>query len=106
MMDETVMRCASTSVLCWLAMVDPEGWPNVSPKEVFCTYDARTLLIANIASPGGRVNVRWHSAVCLSLVDVFVQKGFKLKGIATVVEFTDSALALIGQLHHLPRLVL
>ena len=105
MMDETVMRCASTSVLCGLAMVDPDGWPNVSPKEVFCAYDARALLIANIASPGNRANVRRHSAVCVSFVDVLVQKGFKSKGIATVVESTDSAFALVGQLHHLPGLV-
>ena len=103
MMDETVMRYAGTSVLCWLATVDPDGWPNVSPKEIFCAYDAHTLLIANIASPGSRANVRRHPAVCVSFVDVFIQKGFKLKGIATVVESTDDPFALAGQLHHLSR---
>ena len=97
MMDETVMRYASTSVLCWLATVDPDGWPNVSPKEIFYTYDARTLLIANIASPGSRANIRRHPEVCVSFVDIFIQKGFKLKGIATVVESTDAAFALYAE---------
>lgn len=86
-----------------LATVDPDGWPNVPPKEVFCAYDAHTLLIANIASPGSRANIRRHPAMCVSFVDVCIQKGFKLQGIATVVESTDDPFALAGQLHHLPR---
>ncbi len=97
MMNETVMRYASTSVLFWLARVDPDGWPNVSPKEIFSAYDAHTLLIANIASRGSRANVRRHPAVCVSFVDIFIQKGFKLKGIATVVESTDAAFALYAE---------
>lgn len=97
MMDETVMRYGSTSALCWLATVDVYGWPNVSPKEIFCAYDANTLLIANIASPGSRANIRRHPEVCVSFVDVFVQKGFKLEGIATVVESTDTAFALYAE---------
>jgi predicted pyridoxine 5'-phosphate oxidase superfamily flavin-nucleotide-binding protein len=60
--------------------------PNVSPKEIFCLHGERELLIANIASPQSESNIRSNPNVCVSFVDVFVQKGFKLKGAAVVVE--------------------
>lgn len=74
------------SVLCWLATVNAEGKANVSPKELF-TYSEEddTLLIANIASPTSIKNIRQNSAVCVSFVDVFVQKGYKLAGKATFI---------------------
>lgn len=85
MMNLKVLDCARKSVLCWLATVDEDGCPNVSPKEIFCTTDERTLLVANIASPGTLKNIQARPNVCVSFVDVFVQKGFKLKGVASVV---------------------
>lgn len=77
-----VQACAARSVLCWLATVDPTGRPNVSPKEIFAVVDARHLVIAHIASPGSVRNIEAHPAVCVSFIDIFVQKGFKLRGVA------------------------
>jgi len=74
------------SVLCWLATVDDSGHPNVSPKEVFCAWGDDSILIANIASPESAKNIRSFPGVCVSFVDVFVQKGFKVKGLAKIVE--------------------
>ncbi len=81
-----VLRYIDSSVLCWLATVDPDGMPNVSPKEVFCAHGDSELLIANIASPQSVRNLRKNPNACVSFVDVFVQKGFKLKGAGTVVQ--------------------
>ena len=75
----------SRSVLCWLATVDADGQPNVSPKEVFVPSGEDQLLIAHIASPVSARNIQIHPQVCVSFIDVFAQKGFKLQGIATVV---------------------
>lgn len=72
-------------MLCWLATVDRHGWPTVSPKETFAAYGSDRLVIANIASPSGVRNVRDHPAVCASFVDVFVQKGYKVRGRASLV---------------------
>lgn len=80
-----VLRFVDSSVLCWLATVDPDGVPNVSPKEVFCAHGGSELLIANIASPESVRNLQKNPNACVSFVDVFVQKGFKLKGAGTVV---------------------
>lgn len=81
-----VLRFIDSSVLCWLATVSSDGVPNVSPKEIFCAHGEAELLIANIASPESVRNIRSNPNVCVSFVDVFVQKGFKLKGAGTVVE--------------------
>jgi hypothetical protein len=85
--------------------VDAEGQPNVSPKEVWAIADDEHVVIAHIASPISARNIAQHPQVCLSFVDVFVQKGFKLLGRAREVragntEFATWAkplLAMVGQ---------
>jgi len=86
MLSDEVKQSASASVLCWLATTDADGTPNVSPKEMFVPYAEDKILIANIASPSSVKNIRNTSAACLSFVDVFKQKGFKLKGDARISE--------------------
>lgn len=81
------------SVLCWLATASVSGQPNVSPKEIFCTYGEDHLLIANIASPGSERNIRENPAVCVSFIDILVQKGAQVKGVAEVVVEDDEAFA-------------
>ena len=80
------LRLRAGSVLCWLATVDDHGMPNVSPKEIFCCHGECEFLIANIASPQSVRNIKTHPNVCVSFVDVLIQKGFKVKGAAVVVE--------------------
>lgn len=96
MMDDTVLRYVEQSVLSWLATTDENGFPNVSPKEIFCAHDSRTLLIANIASPSSLQNILARPKVCVSFVDVFVQKGFKIKGKATVVRLGDPTFSVLA----------
>ena len=82
------------SVLCWLATASPNGAPNVSPKAIFALHDDETLVVADIMSPVTVRNIRSNPKVCLSFVDVFRQKGFKVDGEAAVfakgsVEFDE-----------------
>ena len=105
LLNESVREAARRSVLCWLATVDAEGQPNVSPKEVWAIADEQHVVVAHIASPMSARNIAQHPQVCLSFVDVFVQKGFKLLGtarevLADNVEFAIWAkplLAIVGQ---------
>ncbi|TGG90343.1 pyridoxamine 5'-phosphate oxidase family protein [Natronospirillum operosum] len=78
-----VRESVERSVLSWLATSDKHGQPNVSPKEVFAVADNQNIAVANIASPQSAKNIRANRRVCLSFVDVFVQKGFKIIGTAT-----------------------
>ncbi len=85
-----VREALERAVLCWFASVDREGAPNVSPKEVFAALDDRRIAVANIASPRTARNVRADGRVCVSFVDVFVQRGFKLTGAASLVQPGDA----------------
>jgi predicted pyridoxine 5'-phosphate oxidase superfamily flavin-nucleotide-binding protein len=104
-LSDAIREAACRSVLCWLATVDAEGQPNVSPKEVWTIVDDQHVVVAHIASPITARNISQHPQVCLSFVDVFVQKGFKLSGTAREVragnaEFATWAkplLAMVGQ---------
>ena len=93
LLNESVREAARRSVLCWLATVDGDGLPNVSPKEVWAIADDVHVVVANIASPQSVRNIAQKPQVCLSFVEVFVQKGFKLKGVAHEVCADDPAFA-------------
>lgn len=79
-----IRKYINQSVLCWLATVDQEGMPNVSPKEIFDVCQEK-IIIANIASPNTVNNIKTNRKVCVSFVDVLVQKGYQLKGRARVI---------------------
>ena len=91
MIDNNLKEYIDKSVLCWLGTCDRELTPNVSPKEMFTYKGNNTLLIANIASPNSVENIKENPNVCVSFIDIFVQKGYKLKGIANIIENTEPA---------------
>jgi len=85
MITADIKKSLEDSVLCWLASVSKDGVPNVTPKETFTSYDDKMVLIANIASPGSVRNIKANPDVCLSFIDVFDQRGFKLVGKAEII---------------------
>ena len=88
MITQEVIKYIEQSVLCWLATSDKDNFPNVSPKEMFTHFEDK-IVIANIASPNSIRNIEENNKVCVSFVDVFVQKGFKIKGQATIIYKND-----------------
>lgn len=91
MITDEVKKYIGNSVLCWLATSNRQNEPNVSPKEIFTYKDDKTLLIANIASPNSIDNIKENPNVCVSFVNIFVQKGYKLKGTAILIDKNDKA---------------
>ena len=86
LLNNDVKNYIQSSVLCWLATVDLDGRPNVSPKEIFAAWNESHLLIANIASPNSVRNLQANKNACVSFIHVFIQKGYKLHGQAEVIE--------------------
>ena len=78
------------SVLCWLATVSTENVPNVSPKEIFNYFGKDKIIVANIASPQTVRNIKKNENVCVSFIDILVQKGFQVKGKARIIGKTDA----------------
>lgn len=85
-----IKECINKSVLCWLATVSTENVPNVSPKEIFTHFKTDKIIVANIASPQTVRNIKQNENVCVSFIDILVQKGFQLKGEAKIIEKTNS----------------
>ncbi len=83
--NEAVRSDMQNAVLCWLATVDRHGVPNVTPKEIFANCGDDRLVIADIASSHSVRNIQSHPQVCVSFVDVFRQRGFKITGRAVIV---------------------
>jgi uncharacterized protein len=89
MIDDNVKKYIDKSILCWLATCDKDFMPNVSPKEMFTYQDDSTLLIANLASPNSIDNIKNNPNVCVSFIDIFIQKGYKIKGIGKIIDKSD-----------------
>ena len=89
MLTEEIKKYIDRSVLCWLATASKEGIPNVSPKEAFTFYGETKLLIANIASPQSLRNIQENEQVCLSFIDIFIQKGYQLKGKGRIIKKSE-----------------
>jgi predicted pyridoxine 5'-phosphate oxidase superfamily flavin-nucleotide-binding protein len=88
-LTEEIHASIRESVLCWLATANRRGEPNVSPKEAFLADGDNALLVANIASPLSVKNIDDNPAVCVGFIDVFKQKGFKVKGNAKNLQAGD-----------------
>ena len=97
MLTRTIRESIDASVLCWLATAATDGTPNVSPKEIFTHHEDRFLLIANIASPQSIKNVQENPTICVSFIDVFVQKGYQLKGRASIVSKKEKGFASLAK---------
>ena len=96
MLTQEIKKYIDKSVLCWLATSDDENMPNVSPKEIFTFYEDDFIIIANIASPQSVHNIMHNPKVCVSFIDVFVQKGFQLKGKARIIRKSDEEFELLN----------
>jgi len=81
------------SVLCWLATSFNDNIPNVSPKEIFTHYNDDKIIIANIASPQSLKNIEQNENVCVSFIDILIQKEFQIKGKARIVHSSDEEYA-------------
>lgn len=85
-LTQAIKNCLDKSVLCWLATCSVDLVPNVSPKEIFTHIENEFIIIANIASPNTVKNIRSNPKICLSLIDILIQKGYQLKGTAEIID--------------------
>src|SRR5215467_6625736 len=87
--------------LAFVATVCPDNTPNLSPKGTLAVWDDDHLVFANIRSPGNLANLRLNASVEVNVVDPFVRKGYRFKGVATILEagpLYDQAIAFYRKL--------
>jgi predicted pyridoxine 5'-phosphate oxidase superfamily flavin-nucleotide-binding protein len=79
-------RVVEEQHLGFVATVCPDGTPNLSPKGTTAVWDDDHLVFANIRSPGTLANLRQNANVEVNVVDPFLRKGYRFKGVASVLE--------------------
>src|SRR3974377_2281727 len=99
MLTPDMKRVIEEQRLGFVATAAPDGAPNVSPKGTFVVLDDRTIAFGEIRSPGTIRNLRVNPRVEVNFVDVFVRKGYRFAGTASLVERGD-----VGFDELLPRL--
>jgi uncharacterized protein len=86
MLTADMKRVIEEQRLGFAATAAPDGTPNVSPKGTFVVLDDRTIAFGEIRSPGTIRNLKANPRIEVNFVDVFVRKGYRFAGTATVVE--------------------
>jgi predicted pyridoxine 5'-phosphate oxidase superfamily flavin-nucleotide-binding protein len=71
--------------LGFVATVCPDGTPNLSPKGTTTVWDDEHLVFADIHSPGTVKNLLTNPSVEINVVDIFIRKGYRFKGIGKVL---------------------
>ncbi len=86
MLTEDMKRLVREYPLGFVASVESDGTPRVSPKGSFVVLDDTTIAYGDIRSPGTTRNLRGDPRVEVSFIDPFVRKGYRFAGTATVTE--------------------
>jgi predicted pyridoxine 5'-phosphate oxidase superfamily flavin-nucleotide-binding protein len=71
--------------LCYVATVTPDGKPNLSPKGSLRVIDDDHLAFADIMSPSTIRNLRSNPYIEVNMVDPFLRRGYRFKGVCEVV---------------------
>lgn len=76
--------CVARYPLCFVASLNDDGSPNVSPKGTVRVWDADHLVFAHVASPRTVANVGRDDRVHVNVVDHFARRGWRFSGRARV----------------------
>ena len=79
-------RIIAEQKLGFVATVNADGTPNLSPKATMQVLDDEHIVFADIRSPGTMANLAARPAMEVNFVDPFVRKGYRFKGTARVVQ--------------------
>src|SRR5215217_5735062 len=82
--------------LGFVATVNEDGTPNLSPKGTVAVFDDDHLVFADIRSPGTIRNLRVRPAIEINVVDPIGRMGYRFRGTATVVDGGDELARLLA----------
>ena len=97
MLSTDMIKLINDHKLGFVASIDSEGSPNLSPKGTFVVLDSEYLMFSEIRSPNTLKNIQQNPEVEVNFVDPFSRKGVRVKGITRIIEKTDEE---FNQLFH------
>lgn len=85
MLSSEMQSIITTHSCGFVATIDGDGLPAVSPKATFLVVDERTIACGNIRSPGTAKNLRANAACEVCFLDPLSRKAVRLKTSGTVI---------------------
>lgn len=85
-MSQTVRREIDSERMAYVASVNDDGTPNLSPKATLATVDDDHVAFCDLASPRTLANIAVRPAVEANTVDLIRRKGWRLAGTARIVD--------------------
>lgn len=85
MLTADMKRVVAEQKLGFVATVNDDGTPNLSPKGTMQVLDDEHIVFADIRSPGTMANIARRPAMEINFVDPFSRKGYRFKGTARLV---------------------
>lgn len=85
LLTEDMKRMVANLRLCYVATVTPDGKPNLSPKGSLRVIDDEHLAFADIMSPATIRNLKSNPNIEVNMVDPFLRRGYRFKGVAEIV---------------------
>lgn len=84
-LTDDMKRMLKEQQLGFIATVCPDGTPNLSPKGTTAVWDDEHLIFADVCSPNTIANLRQNPVLEINVVDMLLRKGYRFKGVATIV---------------------
>ena len=84
-LNADVRRVVDEQRLCFVATVNPDGTPNLSPKGSIRVWDDQHLLFGDIRSPVTIRNLENAPAIEINVVDPISRKGYRFRGTAEIL---------------------
>ena len=85
-LTDDMKRLIDEQRLGFFATVCADGSPNLSPKGTIAVWDDNHLAFGNIRSPKTLENLRGNPNIDINVVDPFTRKGYRFKGIASILD--------------------
>jgi len=85
-LGQDAQRVVMEQRLGFVATVNADGTPNLSPKGTVTVLDDEHLVFGDIRSPRTIENLRRNPALEINVVDPISRKGYRFRGRATVVD--------------------
>jgi predicted pyridoxine 5'-phosphate oxidase superfamily flavin-nucleotide-binding protein len=84
-LNADMKRVIAEQKLGFVATVNADGTPNLSPKGTMQVLGDEHIIFADIRSPGTMANIARNPVMEINFVDPFSRKGYRFKGTARVV---------------------
>jgi predicted pyridoxine 5'-phosphate oxidase superfamily flavin-nucleotide-binding protein len=78
------MRRMVDDGLGFVATINADGTPNLSPKGTLAAWDEGRLAFADIASPHTSANLERNPSLEVNVVDPLIRRGYRFSGTAVV----------------------